>query len=239
MPEATKNKLPPLSERMRIAADMITKGNTVADVGCDHGYISVYLCMKDIAPYCVASDINKGPLDAAKRNAKLFSVEDRVETRLSNGLEKYKPGEVKSILITGMGGNLIAKILNDWKEVTLSAEELILEPQSEHYTVRRVLSELGFDIVDEAMVVECGKYYPVIKAVRRRGKSLAETELIYGPCLIKNKDPMLKRYLDKEKKRLTAIRESLNGNKSRTSAGRYDEIEKELINIKEAEELMK
>ena len=226
MPEATKNKLPPLSERMRIAADMITKGNTVADVGCDHGYISVYLCMKDIAPYCVASDINKGPLDAAKRNAKLFSVEDRVETRLSNGLEKYKPGEVKSIL-------------NDGKEVTLSAEELILEPQSEHYTVRRVLSELGFDIVDEAMVVECGKYYPVIKAVRGRGKSLAETELIYGPCLIKNKDPMLKRYLDKEKKRLTAIRESLNGNKSRTSAGRYDEIEKELINIKEAEELMK
>ncbi len=234
-----ENKMPMLSKRMKLAADMITKGSRVADIGCDHGYVSIYLYKSGIAPVCIASDINRGPLEAARKNKELFDA-DGVELRLSNGLEKYKRGEVQSILITGMGGNLIARILSDKADVVQSAVELVLEPQSEYESVRETVSELGFNIIDEEMIVECGKYYPVIKAVRSENiQQIQKYELLYGPCLIKKKNPILKEYLEREKKRLNNILDELLCNMADKAQKRCNELKKELEYIEKAEELMR
>lgn len=234
-----ENKIPMLSKRMKLAADMITKGSMVADIGCDHGYVSIYLYKSGIAPVCIASDINRGPLEAARKNTELFDAKG-VELRLSNGLEKYKSGEVQSILIMGMGGSLIARILKSQAEVARSALELVLEPQSEYESVREIISELGFSIVDEEMIAECGKYYPVIKAVRCENvETMQKCELLYGPCLIKKKNPVLKEYLKREKKRLGDIIDELSGHVADKAQKRCNELKKELEYIEKAEEMMR
>ncbi len=234
-----ENKIPMLSKRMKLAADMITKGSRVADIGCDHGYVSIYLYKSGIAPLCIASDINKGPLEAARKNTELFDAKG-VELRLSNGLEKYKSGEVQSILITGMGGSLMADILSDGAEVVRSALEIVLEPQSEYECVRKSVNELGFYIVDEEMIVECGKYYPVMRAVRSKNvKKLQKYELLYGPCLIKKKNPVLKEYLEREKKRLNGIIDELSKHMADKARKRCNELKKEIEYINTAEEMMR
>ena len=234
-----ENRIPQLSKRMKLAADMITKGSRVADIGCDHGYVSIYLYKRGIAPVCIASDINRGPLEAARKNIELFDAVG-VELRLSNGLEKYKSGEVQSILITGMGGSLIARILSNKAEIVQSADELVLEPQSEYESVRKIVIELGFNIVDEEMIVECGKYYPVIKAVRSENtKKMQKYELLYGPCLIKKKNLVLKEYLERERNRIKDIINELSEHMADKAQKRCNELKEEHEYIEKAEEQMR
>ena len=206
-----------LSNRMKQIADMVTPGRVTADIGCDHGLVSVYLIQKNIAPRVIAMDIASGPLEAAKKNIALLSEgnESQIELRLSNGFEALKPGETDAAVIAGMGGKLIISILEKGlhNSVINPGYELVLSPQSDITCVRQFLREQSFLIVDEDMLIDEGKFYNIIKAVYsldRNTEVLSADNLsdmtdeeqkmydAFGQILIEKKSPVLKVYLEQE-----------------------------------------
>ena len=214
---------------MLLVADMVTKGSRVCDVGCDHGYVSIYLYLTGRASSCIAADIRKGPLEAAVKNIALYGAADGIETRLGSGLTVIKPHEAESVIIAGMGGNTIISILKEAPDVCESAKELILEPQSEITEVRRYIYSAGFTIVREDMVTEEGKYYPIIKAVHAaKAETVSDTEMEFGPCLLKDKNEVLKEFLLKRKGWLEKMSAELVNNKSPKAAKRYGELKEEM-----------
>lgn len=206
-----------LSKRMSAVATMVTPGSVVADVGTDHGYVPIALVQQGKIPRAIAMDINKGPLMRAQEHISMCQLEDYIETRLSDGVEALEAGEVDSILIAGMGGDLVIHILNEGLDVCRQAKELILQPQSELARVRQYLREHLFQIIDEDMVIEDGKYYPMMKVVPVEQDNFwrflpEETILpcdMYGPLLLKNGNPSLRKYLVKQHKQLNMILKEL------------------------------
>lgn len=120
-----------ISRRLKAVAGFVGKGCVLADVGCDHGYIPIYLLQKEQIPKAIAMDVNEGPLLRAKAHIREWGLENYIETRLSDGVQALKRGEVQSVVIAGMGGPLMEKILLEGREVLLEISELILQPQSE------------------------------------------------------------------------------------------------------------
>lgn len=189
-----------LSKRLQTVANLITKGAKVADIGCDHAYLSIYMLEEKIASKVIAMDVNKGPLERAKENIKQYHFENQIETRLSDGLMALEPEEADTLLIAGMGGALIQRILSGKKEVLDQVKELVLQPQSEIRDLRFFLEESGFHIIKEDMVIDARKYYVVLKAKREDNFSKTEKEVYYryGKYLLENNHVILKRYLNKE-----------------------------------------
>lgn len=165
-----------MSERLLSVASLVTPGSRTADIGTDHGYVPVYLVENGIVDAAIAMDLRKGPLARAQETVNGAGLSDRIELRISDGLEKLKPGEADTAVIAGMGGMLICRILTAHPATTASLKELVLEPQSEVDKVRRLLSEIGFAITDERMIFEDGKYYPIIKAEKCPSSSGADNE---------------------------------------------------------------
>ena len=213
-----------LSDRMQMVAAMVTKGNVLADIGCDHGFVSIYLTEQNICPKVIAMDVNEGPLLRAREHIEERGLTDYIDIRLSDGMEKLALGEADSILIAGMGGRLVIKILSEQINKAKALKEVILQPQSEIHLVRQFLTEQGFHILKEDMTEENGKYYPAIKAVWREETqaSLEEIEEWYGPCLLHEKHPVLYEYLKREKNKflqiLDEIEHSSNGEDSTNKA---------------------
>ena len=182
---------------MKAVASMVTAGYTLCDVGTDHGYVPIALVQGNIIPKAIAVDINKGPLERANEHIRANGLTEQITTRLSNGLEAIHDGEVDSIVIAGMGGELVIHILTAGETVCRSAKELILQPQSEVSKVREYVRNTGYKIVDEDMILEDGKYYPMFRCD------------LYGPVLIKNGNPVLRKFLVREHHKLAAIMQQL------------------------------
>ena len=156
---------PSLSKRMMCLANMVTPGKRIADIGCDHALVSIYLVSEGISPKVLAMDIGEGPLEAAKANIEKYGLSESIETRLSDGMSELKPGETDGALIAGMGGLTIVGILEKGLHNISSGYELVLSPQSEIPEVRAFLRTHGIKIIDEEMIIEDDKYYNIIKAV--------------------------------------------------------------------------
>lgn len=192
-----------LSGRLQALADMVTPGNVVADVGCDHGYLSIYLLERGIAPRVIAGDVRKGPLSAARAHVEERGLSAYIETRLSDGLEEYAPGEAQTLICAGMGGRLMQRILLQHPDVTGAFQEMILQPQSELGLFRVFLREQGFVVTDENILCEDGKYYFVFRAVPEGSVAAAECGRPdrlgdkYGEKLLESRHPVLKAYLEK------------------------------------------
>ena len=135
----------------------------VADIGCDHAFVSIYLVQQGIADKVIAMDVNKGPLEAAQKNIKDYGSDGSIETRLSNGFDALRRGETDAAVIAGMGGKLVISII-DAADVFEPGYKLILSPQSDVREVRLYLLERGFRLLDEDMICEDGKYYNIICA---------------------------------------------------------------------------
>lgn len=223
-----------LSQRLKTVANYVEKGSLVADVGCDHAYTSIYLIKNNIAGHIIAMDINKGPLEKAKANIKGYGLSGRIETRLSNGMEKLCENEVDTVLISGMGGALVTSILSNRLDLVKACKSLILQPQSEIDVVRRFLHEQHFRIAEETMLIEEGKYYVVIHAVPGEETYEKEAEYQYGKCLLDKKDTTLKSFLEKEQAVLENIKAGMTGIDTEHTRKRLEEIEAELAIIKEA-----
>lgn len=156
-----------LSRRLQAVAAMVTAGYTLADIGTDHAYIPIYLVEHQIVPRAVAMDINEGPLDRARAHVEKHGLTGQIALRLSDGMKELRPGEAQSAVIAGMGGALMIRILQDSKETVESLRECILQPQSEIAKVRAFLLQEGFLFIQEDMVEEDGKFYPMMKVVPR------------------------------------------------------------------------
>lgn len=239
-----------LSDRLTTVAELVSKGSKVADIGCDHAHTSIYLVEHGIAVSSIAMDINRGPLQRAEENIRCFGYEDKITTRLSDGAKELKPGEADTLLISGMGGLLMNKILSESIEAVGEAKELILQPQSEISLVRKHIHELGFSIVKEAMLMEDKKYYTVIKAVRSRetGGQTAEVsetgnecekyekEIFYryGKLLLEEKNPVLKQFLESGRIFYGNIVKEISGQEGERTKERCRELKEELVLMEEA-----
>lgn len=200
-----------LSKRLQHVADMVSSGGVVADIGCDHGFTSIYLVKHQKVKNAIAMDINKGPLERAKEHVKLSGFEGQIDIRLSDGLEKLSIGEADTILISGMGGALIKNILFRHKEIVIHSKELVLSPQSEIFLVRKALHELGFQIQKEEMVFEQGKFYVIMRGVPGREIYETEVEYQYGKYLIEKKDPVFLEYLMMRKRQVEKVIQGMQG----------------------------
>lgn len=153
-----------LSGRLKRICDMCGHGNVIADIGCDHGFTSITLVKSGAYKKALAMDVRTGPLERAVKNIREAGLADHIETRLSDGFEKLKPGEADASVITGMGGELIESILTAYPDTVKKLDKLILSPQSEAERVRRTIRKLGFGITDEDALYDDGKYYEIIVA---------------------------------------------------------------------------
>ena len=234
-----------LSERLETVASFVDKGSIVADVGTDHGYIPVCLVERGICPAAIGMDVRPGPLSRAREHIEERGLGDRIQTRLGDGLEPLAPGEADTAVIAGMGGELIIRILENGRRLWGDVRTWILSPQSEIQKVRLFLWENGFRAVDEAMVLDEGKYYTVMKC-RREGASvrpapgLTEAEvsspgqLRYGRILLERRDPVLRDYLEKELEKLSAIEGQLGASGTEKARARLEEVRREMETAKEA-----
>lgn len=216
-----------LSKRLNTIASMVTPGNRLADIGTDHGFLPLYLLEQGKIPSALAMDVNEGPLERAKEHIANSNCQPYIETRLSDGLSKLRPGEVDTVVIAGMGGGLMVRILTSDLGKLHGLKELILQPQSEIHEVRTCIERIGFSIVDEEMLVEDEKYYVVIRAIPSdAGKCAVDTvtceelidgisyttlEMLYGPILLQKKHPILQEWLEREIGICEEIMERLSG----------------------------
>lgn len=201
-----------ISERLKTVAHMCDKGAVVADIGTDHGYLPIYLVQAGIAPSAIAMDLRKDPLDKAKKHICDNGLQDKIQTRLSDGMEKLAKDEADIITICGMGGRLISDILTKGMNIISQNTTLIVSPQSEVGDFRHFLVSQGFEVADEKMLKEDGKYYFIIKCHKSDGKvysGYSEAEYQYGWKLLENRDKTLYEYLIKEKEVNEGISSSL------------------------------
>ena len=230
-----------LSERLMMSIGMIPKGKVVADVGCDHARVAIWLVKNGIAPRVIATDLRTGPLSHADANIAYFHCEDKIETRLSDGLMNLRPSEAEVILIAGMGGGLTVHILSEGLDRIRLASDLVLQPQSERGAVRRFLLEHAFSIVEERCCVEDGKFYNSIHAVNRslqREKTtdseFLEEEYEFGRYLLQEKNPVLLDYLKNEYRKALLVKASLESNHTESAQSRLPEFLKEMKVIENA-----
>ena len=207
-----------LSKRLYAVAGLVTEGASVADIGTDHGYVPIYLVERGIASKVIALDVNQGPLNRARMHIVGHGLGNRIETRLSDGLAMIRPGEVDTVIASGMGGPLTIRILQEGKEVADQLNALILQPQSEICRVRRFLTENGYRIEQEDMVLEDGKYYPVMRVVHGTKEPYEEWEYLYGKRLLEARHPVLLEFLKRELHIKESILEQLAGRSGSESA---------------------
>ena len=223
-----------ISRRLQSVAAFVQEGKRLADVGCDHGYIPIYLLQKKKIEKAIAMDINQGPLMRAKEHIQEWGLENYIDTRLSDGVKALKPNEVQSVVIAGTGGPLMEKILTEGNEVLQTVTELVLQPQSEIGHFRRFLIENGYEITHEEMILEDGKYYPIMRAVHGKAKEQTEAEYLYGKKLLQNRNPVLKEFLDREQVKAEELLEKLKNSQTPSAKARISELEKEWKDRKEA-----
>ncbi|HOO28211.1 MAG TPA: class I SAM-dependent methyltransferase [Lachnospiraceae bacterium] len=224
-----------LSERLHNVAELVTPGLSAADIGCDHGYLSIYLVENKLAEHVIATDINQGPLRRAKENIRKAGLSEMIETRLSDGLKKLAPGEADCLIMAGMGGRLMSDIIRTSPAVCEKAAEIILQPQSEIAGVRHFLEESGYLIISESMVYEDGKYYQMMKAVHGAMHLEREIYYKYGKILLHEENPVLHQFLVQEKKYYVDLYKELAAQDPTTRVSdRLIEVEKELEIVREA-----
>jgi len=144
---------------------MVTACDVLADIGTDHAYLPIEAVRTGICKKAIACDLNSSPLKIAERNIKMMEYEQHIETRLGDGLQPLSPNEADCIVIAGIGGIEICKILKVGHDIALQANELVLQPQRDFESVRRNLHIWGFEIVKDTVIAEDGHYYIIIKAV--------------------------------------------------------------------------
>lgn len=197
-----------ISKRLLCCASMIQPGSRVADIGTDHGYLGIYLLQSGAARHVIACDLRKDPLENARRNAKLFGVDGEMELRLSDGLEKILPDEVDTVVMAGMGGDLIQKILSQCPWRKREGLQFILQPQSAGNVLRRWLCEDGFEIQREEPVQDGHFLYTVMDIRQGEPAPLTPGTEYASPALLASGSPLVGNYLARVE---NALQETVRG----------------------------
>ena len=153
-----------LDARLRAAAELVRPGHPAADIGCDHGILTAALLGSGRCPRVIAADLRPMPLSVARRNLTAKGLIEQADLRLGDGLSVLEPGEVRDIVIAGMGTETIIQILEAARWVYDPAVRLVLVPATKHSILRRWLRRSGFALAEERLAHANGRWYTVIAA---------------------------------------------------------------------------
>lgn len=185
-----------LSSRLLACCAFIAPGDRVADVGCDHGYLGIYLLRQGLARSVIASDIHEGPLRSAMDNGKKFGVEAQMSFYLCDGVQGI-PKDFDTLVCAGVGADTIISILEAAPWLKDTRYRLILQCQSKCPALRRYLSDQGYAIRRETLAKDGKFLYPVMEAVYAPGVPLSAAECYLSPALRESGSPLLPEYLDR------------------------------------------
>lgn len=196
-----------LKERLKVIYDMIPPCNILSDIGTDHALLPAYALINGKCKKAIASDVKKGPLKSAENTVRQFNLEEKMDLRLGDGLEPISEEEADTIVIAGMGGQLISEILQKSINKAKKANGIIIQPMTRQKVLRVYLWQHGFEILDEALAKEEDKLYQVLKVrytgmVRKDWKPVNE---IVGEKLAEKKDPLLPEWIEREIKKQEKI----------------------------------
>ena len=197
-----------LPKRLETIIERMPDSGCLADVGCDHAYVAIEAVRRGRAARALACDVRKGPLQQAAEHILCAGLAGKIETRLSDGLEKVAPGEADTVVVAGMGGPLMERILQGR---LADFAHFVLSPQSEIPHFRRFLLAEGMQIDEETMLIDEGKYYVILNVSQRADAAFSdsmyvtEEDFLYGGCLLRRLDPVLNSFLEKEKTRYEGI----------------------------------
>ena len=175
----------PISSRLLACAGFVAPGDRVADIGCDHGYLSIHLLVNGIASAVIASDINEGPLQSAVRNAEKYGVRDKIRFFLSDGVRNI-PRDFDTLVCAGMGGDTMIHILESAPWLKSTQYRLVLQCQSKTPMLRRYLSETGWIIRDEIVLKDGRFLYTVMEVLWMPGNPITAGEWYFPPAIQEN-----------------------------------------------------
>lgn len=175
----------PISDRLLACCSFIASGDRVADIGCDHGYLGIYLLTKGIASSVIAADINRQPLDSALRNAHKFGVADRMSFYLSDGARSI-PREFDTMVCAGMGADTMVSILEGAPWLQNGSYRLVLQCQSKTPILRQYLSENSWRIHEETVLRDGRFLYTVMEVLRQSGDMLTPGQCYFPPALLEH-----------------------------------------------------
>ncbi|MCI8403881.1 MAG: SAM-dependent methyltransferase [Clostridia bacterium] len=180
-----------------------TKGKIIADIGTDHAYIPIYLIENNLCDYVIAGDIRTGPTEIAKTNVKNHNLSDKIEVRLGSGLSVLNENEADTIIIAGMGGQLITEIIEANLKIAHKCR-LVLQPMNAQYELRKYLSDNGFKITDEDIAVEDFKVYNIINAKKGHETNLKDDIEYHLPKYLKT-NKYYKKLYEKKYREFTKV----------------------------------
>lgn len=154
-----------LSPRLKMAAELVREGSVIADIGTDHAFLPAYLLLSNTVKKALACDLRKGPLNNAAKTAEIYHLTDKIELRLSDGFDSINEGEADDFIICGMGGSLIAELLERTPWLKNGRYRLIIQPQSHSNDVRKYLRENGYEIDKEIACFDEGRVYNAMRVV--------------------------------------------------------------------------
>lgn len=203
-----------LSFRLETVAKYVPKESRLADIGSDHAYLPSYLVKNGQISFGIAGEVAKGPYQSAEKNVMAEGLSEKIVVRLGDGLDVIQPGEVDCITIAGMGGSLIANILENGKEKLQFVKRLVLQPNINAIAIRSWLVENNWELIAEEIIEEDGKIYEILAA--EKGEPLrpysgvqVELGLLVGPFLLKRREKAFKKKWAQEKKNWQRIYEQL------------------------------
>lgn len=191
-----------ISKRLELVASFVPQGAILLDVGSDHAYLPIELVEKGQIKGAIAGEVVEGPYQSAIKNVEAHGLKEKIQVRLANGLAAFEEADQVSVItIAGMGGRLIARILEEGLDKLANVERLILQPNNREDDLRIWLQANGFQIVAESILEEAGKFYEIL--VVEAGKmKLSASDVRFGPFLSKEVSPVFIQKWQKEAAKL-------------------------------------
>ncbi|MCE4956137.1 tRNA (adenine(22)-N(1))-methyltransferase [Macrococcoides caseolyticum] len=199
----------PINNRLKRVAKYI-QHDKLADIGSDHAYLPLYVLERGIIKHAIAGEVVKGPYDAALQNVAKYNAQHAIEVRLGNGLDVIQEHEVDVITICGMGGPLIAEILQNGQEKLKTFPRLILQSNIHSEAVRKRLVSLGYEIIAEEIFKEKKHTYEIIVAEKAvKVITYSAIEYKFGPLLLKEKNDVFKEKWQREYQHLLKVQQTI------------------------------
>ncbi|MCK6257738.1 tRNA (adenine(22)-N(1))-methyltransferase TrmK [Fictibacillus sp. KIGAM418] len=225
-----------LSLRLKTVANYVHREAVIADIGSDHAYLPCYLVLEHQVVYAIAGEVNEGPYQSALKEVQSANLQSKISVRKGDGLEVISPNETDVITICGMGGQLIASILEKGKSKLEGVKRLILQPNVGAGSVRIWLKNEGWTLTQEEILQEDGKIYEVLVADRKEGNQPYTDnemlELLLGPFLMKQKNEAFIEKWSGELEQWTKILQQMESSQSPDSMERKRQLMKRIESVK-------
>ena len=191
-----------ISKRLETVASFVPQGAVLLDVGSDHAYLPIELVKKGHIERAIAGEVVEGPYQSAIKNVESHGLSEKIQVRLANGLAAFEESDQVSVItIAGMGGRLIASILEEGFDKLAHVERLILQPNNREDELRSWLQDYGFQIIAESILEEAGKFYEILVAETGEMK-LSARDTRFGPFLAREDSPVFVQKWQKEAEKL-------------------------------------